>query len=55
MAPEITKSQSYNEKVDIWSIGIITYFLLTGYPPFGNKDRDDIIKNINTCNINKSN
>ena len=30
MAPEIFKKEIYNEKVDIWAIGIITYMLLTG-------------------------
>jgi len=30
MAPEIVKEQKYDSKVDIWSIGIIMYKLLTG-------------------------
>ena len=36
MAPEILNKQNYNEKVDIWSIGIITYALLTGKSLFPN-------------------
>ena len=30
MAPELMKGQKYNEKIDIWAIGLITYELLTG-------------------------
>ena len=30
MAPELLKEQKYNEKVDIWSIGIMAYNLLSG-------------------------
>ena len=34
MSPEIIKNHAYNNKVDMWSLGIITYILLCGYPPF---------------------
>jgi aurora kinase len=34
MAPELVNRQPYNEKVDVWSLGIITYQLLVGRTPF---------------------
>lgn len=37
MAPEIFKKSGHGKPVDIWALGVITYFLLCGYTPF---DRD---------------
>ena len=34
IAPEILKKRGYDNKVDIWSLGIVMYMLLTGEPPF---------------------
>ena len=34
MAPELVKEQPYDEKADLWSLGIILYELYTGQPPF---------------------
>jgi serine/threonine protein kinase len=42
MAPEIVKGLAYDEKVDVWSIGVITFILLSGRPPFKGKNRDEI-------------
>ncbi|KAK0469381.1 kinase-like domain-containing protein [Desarmillaria tabescens] len=37
MAPEIFKKTGHGKPVDVWAMGVITYFLLAGYTPF---DRD---------------
>jgi serine/threonine protein kinase len=43
MAPELVQHQKYSEKVDVWSMGCITYQLLSGKTPFDGKN----IKKIN--------
>ena len=44
MAPEVLKKdEEYDYKCDLWSIGAITYVLLTGRPPFtGSQDSTSI-------------
>ena len=39
MAPELTLRSTYNEKVDIWAVGIVTHLLLMGRPPFNNRNK----------------
>ncbi|KAG0366372.1 kinase-like domain-containing protein [Gamsiella multidivaricata] len=34
MAPEIFKKSGHGKPVDMWALGVITYFLLCGYTPF---------------------
>lgn len=42
VAPEVI-SGSYNEKCDLWSIGVITYLLLCGETPFGGADGESLV------------
>ena len=39
----------YDKGTDMWSIGVITFVLLTGEPPFYGKNAAELFKKIKTC------
>jgi serine/threonine protein kinase len=55
MAPEIVDNQQYNAKVDIWSIGVIAYILLSGRPPYKGKSKQEIFNNIKNTKLSFEN
>jgi len=51
-APELARGGEYNEKVDLWAIGIIMSLLLTGDSPLGfYKEDSELIEDL--CNVTK--
>ena len=45
MAPEVIEGR-YTKQCDMWSIGVITYTMLTGVHPFNAKDDAEILGKI---------
>lgn len=43
VAPEVIRG-SYDEKCDIWAVGVITYLLLSGETPFGGVDGENLLQ-----------
>lgn len=46
VAPEILHGVPYGTKSDMWSLGVITYILLGGYPPFIEQNQRELFKKI---------
>lgn len=54
MAPEVLRRDRYNEKCDVWSLGVITYLLLYNkYPYFPTKSDGPGIEGITNCVLKK--
>lgn len=44
VAPEIISGRPYGKEVDMWSLGVITYILLCGYPPFYDENQSRLFR-----------
>jgi calcium-dependent protein kinase len=47
VAPEVLRGE-YNEKCDIWSVGVILFIMLTGRPPYRGSDEWVILEQVKT-------
>lgn len=45
IAPEVFL-QKYNQKIDIWSMGVVLYIMLSGKVPFPGRSEPEIIQNV---------
>ena len=50
-APELIQNLPYNLEVDIWSLGVIIYYIFTGCYPFNGKNEDEIEEKIVEENV----
>jgi len=46
VAPEILEGARYGTKCDMWSLGVIVYILLGGYPPFIEDNQRELFRKI---------
>jgi len=46
VAPEVLYKVPYGTKADMWSLGVITYILIGGYPPFMEQNQKELFKKI---------
>ncbi|KAG2383357.1 hypothetical protein C9374_004694 [Naegleria lovaniensis] len=46
VAPEVLQNTGYDASVDMWSIGVILYILLCGFPPFYSENTPELFEQI---------
>jgi len=54
-APEVLKGEKFKEESDLWSLGILIYYLKFKKYPFNGKDKDEILKQIETVKPEETN
>jgi serine/threonine protein kinase len=51
-APEMLKREVYNEKIDLWGVGCILYFMISGEKPFLEESLPKLYQKITNSLIN---
>ncbi|TMS38626.1 hypothetical protein L596_005310 [Steinernema carpocapsae] len=51
-APEIALGKPVGFYTDMWSVGVLSYILLSGLSPFGGENDEETLKNVKNCDWN---
>merc|ERR1719440_1843026 len=51
LSPEMIQSKGHGKGVDWWALGILTFEMLAGYPPFSAENPFDVYKKILACQL----
>jgi len=43
LAPEIIEEKGHGFEVDWWALGILTYKMIIGFPPFYSSDNNNLV------------
>lgn len=46
LPPEMIEGKTHDEKVDLWSLGVLCYEFLVGHPPFEAKSNEETYRRI---------
>jgi len=50
VSPEVLEGK-YDKQCDMWAVGVITYILLSGIPPFNGKNEIEVFNKIRCCDF----
>ena len=49
VSPEVLEGKGYGKSCDLWAIGVLTYMLLVGVPPFDGRNEVEVFNKITVC------
>ena len=51
LSPEMIEGKTHDEKVDLWSLGVLCYEFVVGQPPFEAKGNSETYKRISQVDL----
>ncbi|CAF0824830.1 unnamed protein product [Didymodactylos carnosus] len=52
LPPEMLDGRGYDEKIDLWCLGVLTYEMIIGKPPFDSQSQHETIRLIRSIELN---